>query len=180
MTIYLDQDGPLADFDQALLDNGIVNRTDFIHKPKDQWNVEDMELDAKVVKMMATPDFWTNLPVTKGAFDLVAEAMKYDKVFVLTARPSHTSTDTNWIAPIKFEWINKNFPQLSNTFICCLRHEKKDYAKPDSWLIDDMERNCLEWSDQGGKAILWKSAEQTIKELQERTYIVNGTTFTNG
>ena len=38
-------DGVLADFDQACLDSGVINRSNFIHKPKREWTLDEKETD---------------------------------------------------------------------------------------------------------------------------------------
>jgi hypothetical protein len=55
---------------------------------------------------------------------------------------------------------------LSAPAIFCLRSHKKDYATPNSLLIDDSRENVEAFRKHGGLAILHKSAESTLKELK--------------
>jgi 5'(3')-deoxyribonucleotidase len=176
--IYLDMDGVLADFDGALLQRGITNENQFIHKPREEWTPAEQELDKVVVACMSEPDWFYNLPVLEGASDLVAQACIYGQPTVLTARPKIDKMNT---AVQKSKWLAQNFPGLfTNNFICCLRHEKQKYAKEagdgpcqefgiydkPNILVDDLESNCREWEAAGGKAVLYKNAKQAIEDLK--------------
>jgi hypothetical protein len=44
---------------------------------------------------------------------------------------------------------------------------KKDYARPNSILIDDNVKNIADWIGAGGIGILHTSAEDTIKQLKK-------------
>lgn len=155
MKVYLDMDGVLADFDQAVLNRGIVNRHDFIHKPKSEWTAQERDVDVAVSRIMREPGFWEGIPVMKHAHNLVDILVElYQEVWILTARPNGDGLE--WVAEEKKDWIRREFPSLfDDEFICCLRSEKAQYAK-DNMLIDDMENNCREWRKAGGVAIHWK------------------------
>jgi 5'(3')-deoxyribonucleotidase len=154
MKIYLDMDGVLADFDGAMLQHNIINRHDFIHKPKLEWTEEEAKLDVAVETVMKQRGFWLGIPVMNKATSLVDLSTLLGETFILTARPN--GEEFEWVADEKRQWIREHFPEFDDEhFICCLRSEKKDYAKGNI-LVDDMKRNCYEWEMAGGYAILWQ------------------------
>ena len=175
--IYLDMDGVLADFDAWLLARGIVNKTNFIHKPREEWTPEEHELDKKVVACMEEPNFFYSLPVMHGAVDLWNKANELDQTCILTARPKDASSALR-VREEKLAWCHENLPDFdSHRFFCVTRHQKQDFAvtfnRYGEWgpetshtLVDDLIVNCEEWGRAGGKAILYRNAPEAIKELE--------------
>jgi 5'(3')-deoxyribonucleotidase len=152
-------DGVLSDFDQAMLERDIINRNDFIHKPRDQWTAEEVNLSNAVEAVMRQPGFWLGIPLMRHAKELVQFCNEtYLETYILTARPNVQGTD--WVGTEKKTWIKHHFGDLfEERFICCLRSEKQNYATDNgipNLLVDDMERNCIEWRRAGGTAIQWK------------------------
>lgn len=172
--IYLDMDGVLADFDGGLAENGVVNCKTFMHLPKDQWTEEQTALSKQVFKLMSTSGFFRGLPPMQGYRDLWKACESYGHK-VLTAAPGEPISSSR-VSQEKQDWLLWHIGEFSpEDFICCLRTEKKKYSTGDGTymggkpniLIDDMESNCSAWEEAGGKAILFKSAEQSITELKK-------------
>jgi len=186
LKIYLDMDGVLADFDRALLERGIVNETQFIHKPKEEWSDKEIELDRLVVACMDEPNWFYNLKPFKGAVDLVREAAGISKVGILTARPKNQDTAKR-VKDEKKKWIEENIEEPLNLkleFHCCVRHQKQDYAASctrlsngvydcteqgliPNVLVDDLQANVREWEKAGGIGILFENSEQAINDLKK-------------
>lgn len=171
--IYLDMDGVLADFDQALLDNGIKNCKTFMHLSKTVWTKEQTELSHSVMSMMSKPGFFRGLPPMLGYKELWDYCSQYGHK-VLTAIPGD-GISGNRVIEEKKDWLLWHIGNFNQEdFISCLRPEKSKYAhgfhmdgQYPHILVDDMESNCSEWEKAGGKAILFTSSEQSIKELKK-------------
>lgn len=164
-------DGVLADFDQALLNKGIVNKINFIHRQKSEWTESEIKLDEQVKSVMAESGFWLGIPIMSGALKLWGFCNSVDETFILTARPRE-SLASDAVVEEKWIWLTEVFGSINpRKYICCLRHEKKDYVdnthKSMSVLIDDMQSNCDDWTKSGGHAILHTSVSSTLKHLEK-------------
>ena len=163
MKIYLDMDGVLADFDGGVRKYGFINDNSFIHKPRLEWTEEQKELSNIFERLMASPGYFLNLEPMKDYHQLVdfCTPFGYD---VLTAWPRNVK-DVSGIIQDKKDWCDKYLNDYSE-FICCDRSEKVKYAKGNI-LVDDMIANCIAWAEEGGTAILHKSAEDSINQLKK-------------
>jgi len=175
--IYLDMDGVLADFDEGCRLRGVSNDHSFLHIPHEQWSNEQVELEKEVERCMRTKGFWANLPMMKDAIVLIDYVNRIGKLKVLTARPRFDDI-ADMVKQEKEYWLNENLGIWADNTICCLRHEKQNYAiehldtaYEDVWfqniLVDDLEANCEDWASAGGIAILHTSAQESIKELKK-------------
>lgn len=104
-------------------------------------------------------DFWINLEWTKDGKELWDYIKKYNPT-VLSA-PSRQ--DDSRVA--KHDWIKRELP--GTHLILRTAKNKKEFATPDSILIDDLIDNVNSWKESGGIAILHTSADNTIKELKK-------------
>lgn len=166
--IYLDQDGVLANFNEALSLKGITHpKSDRLQQSfvdKKNWTTDELAYDKQIHEVMKEPGFFRNLSPMIGYKELWATAG--ERRFVLTARPKDEVTAQR-VRAEKQAWIDFHFGNTHrDRFICCLRSEKKLYAKG-CILVDDLEWNCSEWEKAGGRAILYKTSEQAIKELKK-------------
>lgn len=108
--IFLDQDGPLADFESGMRQVG---------------------LPAQEAKLL--PGFYSQLPLTPGAAQAVAElcAWKHVHVFVATKIP-----DRNPLAASeKIHWLHAHLPQLEERII--ITPNKAVLGGPKRYLVDD-------------------------------------------
>lgn len=90
--IFVDQDGPLADFEPAARAAG---------------------LEPVVAKM--TPGFYRSLPVTEGAREALDEMHRWSNVHVFVA--SKIPDKNPLAATEKFQWLHEHFPQLEERII---------------------------------------------------------------
>lgn len=189
--LFLDMDGVLVDFDKGLEDNDIINCKTFIHLPKDTWSDEQLALNKAIISVMRRPGFFSGLPPMTGYKELWDFCLPYGHK-VLTARPDDSVSGSR-VSQEKQDWLLWHIGEFKQEdFICCLRSEKPQYALTTTanpnlglpwfttdwhrdsrkWisepniLVDDMESNCHEWEKAGGRAVLFKSAEQSIEELK--------------
>lgn len=110
ITIFLDQDGPLADFEKGAL---------------------EARLSPEVAKM--TPGFYLDLPVTPGALNAVERLNELSNVqiFVATKIP-----DKNPLAATeKIQWLHRHFPSIEERII--VTPNKACLGGPLDFLIDD-------------------------------------------
>jgi hypothetical protein len=63
----------------------------------------------------------------------------------------------------KHDWVERELPG-THLILRSAKH-KKDFASPDSILIDDREDNIKGWIESGGIGILHTSADDTINTL---------------
>ena len=173
MIVYLDQDGVLADFDKALLDNhGIKNCRVAYSTPWKEKTKDQIDLGSSIVSVMKQPGFFQNLPPMEGMMELWKSV---PDPHILTALPGFE--DDNRVTKEKRNWVDLHIGQVpDHRLITCLRSEKAKYATFFSGrvgdmtvfsniLVDDAEINCIEWEKAGGIAILFTNYKQAIKEL---------------
>jgi 5'-nucleotidase len=110
ITIYLDQDGPLADFQGAADQAGL--------EPK----------DAKMVR-----GFYRGLPLTPGAREAVEELLRFHHlhVFVATKIPDRNP----YAATEKIQWLHEHLPGLGERII--ITPNKACLGTANDFLVDD-------------------------------------------
>ena len=111
--VFIDSDGPVADFDHDLKKSG-MHTDDFKH----------------------VPGIYLWLPVTKGASDALASLKELDdadklRVWILTKTPSLSP----YAYTEKVLWYRKNFPWLEDRVI--LTHDKSLLGTKGDLLLDD-------------------------------------------
>jgi len=141
--IYLDMDGVIADFDKR-------------YQELFKISTKEAERDKKWVQ------FFNQFIQDRhfATLDLMPEAIELMDYLKGTGIPitilSSTSSEKRdgEIRPQKMEWLKKHkidFPVI----LVPGAHLKKDYATPDSILIDDTSKNIDDWRREGGVGILY-------------------------
>ena len=147
--IYLDMDGVIADFDKRYQE--LFNIT-----------TKQSERDKKWVQ------FFNQFIQDRhfATLDLMPEAIELMDYLKSTGIPiiilSSTSSEKRdgEIRPQKMEWLKKHkidFPVI----LVPGAHLKKDYATPDSILIDDTSKNIDDWRRESGVGILYEDLLHT-------------------
>ena len=154
-TIYLDLDGVLTDFEESVKDLGRGSFDELANKGQESW------IWATISKIGYR--FWRDIPWTKNGKEFWSEIKKYNPT-ILTAVPNNSVS--SGARKGKEIWIDRNLGKNIKRLIV-LRKEKQQYAEPNSILIDDMKKNCVEWKNKGGIAIQYISNEKTMKKLKE-------------
>jgi hypothetical protein len=62
-------------------------------------------------------------------------------------------------------WVKRELPNA--TLVLRSAERKKEFANPNSILIDDREKNIKQWEDAGGIGIFHTNTANTIKQLKE-------------
>lgn len=153
MTIYLDMDGVLADFDDAArraLGTDNSYKWEFVHGTEAFWRILDSD-----------PMFW-HLMKPMPDLKILWSAVKELRPEVLTALPSNKSER---VALAKREWIRR---VLGDAAVhTCLTKEKPRFCKEGDILVDDRTVNEKAWRDAGGRFILHQNAMSTISILKD-------------
>jgi len=198
ITVYVDMDGVLADFDGALAYNEAIEKSqkDFdkllSQKPELQGLLGDRLKEKfrgrqedpimaslkkawnkhrKLTYAAATqPGFFLNLGMLPGAKEIL------NAVYNLTGKLPNILTAPMESSPTckgeKYEWVEKNIRGLYSNFYCTQNKEKFANSKFDI-LIDDRPKYTNKFSAAGGTVILHTSPEQSIKDLEDITSNLN-------
>lgn len=169
MNLFLDMDGVVADFNDALMRRGIIPRDDYwMARHRDQWTQEEIDHDNRVGEAMDDDSFWLGIRPYHGAREFYDAAMRIwpTKVVFLTALPKKPER-AGPIRLIKKLWLYEHLGVVPRDVIVCRRSEKGHYARAGGLLVDDLLTNCEEFRKAGGEAILHKNFTDTVKQLKE-------------
>lgn len=146
--IYCDMDGVLVDFDKGYF-KLTGQKLDGEHRSDDHfWDpIND-----------AGYDFWINLEWSNDGKRLWKYIEKYSPE--LLSAPSRQNDSR----VAKHDWVKKELPGV-HLILRSAKH-KKDFAGPNSILIDDRLDNIQGWRDSGGIGIHHVSAKHTIDQLK--------------
>jgi len=145
--IYCDMDGVLTNFHKAyekLTGNKIHGFTS--------------DLDWEAIKR-AGYDFWFKLEWQPDGKEL----WKYIKKYKPTILSAPSREDESRVG--KHDWVKKELP--GTHLILRSMANKKEFASPDSILIDDTPQNVDQWNEAGGIGILHTSTANTLKVLKK-------------
>jgi len=150
ITLYLDMDGVIANFDKsyhAYDPTNVYDRKKFRSAVFEYKIFEDLEL----------------MPDAEQLLQHVAKLHTID-IQILTSMGTHDPLQGNEAKRQKQLWLNKhNIPYKAN--FVRTKTEKAKYATPKSILIDDSP-GCIDpFNAAGGHGILHKSSKETIKIL---------------
>lgn len=166
--LFLDMDGVVADFDATLALRGHVALGDFyVRKHPKDWTPEEQAHSDDTQKCMQDLQFWTGMLPFRGARSFVDELMRIwpGKLVILTALPANEQAPA--IAIIKKVWCWKHLGLYPRDVITTQRHLKASFASSGGLLVDDLEKNCLEFKAAGGFGLQHTSFENTITELRK-------------
>ena len=159
ITVYLDMDGVIADFDQRFKSLSGMSPSDFEaeYGKQEFWDFIDEE--HKVA-------FWVGIPVMDGAQQLVDYVSKYNYE-VLTAPSAKKQSLLG-----KSLWIKNNISLFgTKPKVNFKKAKNKHLVKPNltknDILIDDRADTINRWNDAGGTGILYKSTSQVINDMKK-------------
>lgn len=148
MTVFLDLDGVMANFQDAVCAvHGV--QTPYLdsanHGSYDMYKL--MGMTAKQIEAPLTFKFWSRLEKMDDADLILAFAKSLGTVYFLSA-----PVDTNGCRDGKHVWVKRNYPQ--HRLILCDAEAKHAVAHPGAWLIDDRDDNVKRFRRGLGKAVL--------------------------
>lgn len=154
MKLFVDLDGCLTDFDQAVADLGEEYTAGLADDAP-----EDVKQKMYDAIEKAGEDFWAKMKWTEDGKELWALVKKLNPT-ILSSPGKFQSAPAG-----KILWIQKNIPGTS----LFLSDTKSEYIDPYdlSILIDDNRDNIGGWEQGGGEAILHTSAAETERKLLE-------------
>lgn len=147
--LYCDLDGVLTNFSKGYYNLTGVDLNGRFYNNKNFWEPIDK----------AGRKFWSDLEWMKDGKKLWSYIEKYNPE-ILSAPSDDVSSRVG-----KFDWVKRELPGVHLNLRSM--EYKKEFANPQSILIDDNETNVLDWNNAGGIAIHHKSAKETIKKLKE-------------
>jgi hypothetical protein len=152
--IFVDLDGVIVDWEKGFTELSP-------NKTYEEFKAEDKTSDAWRIIHKAKSDWWANLSwLPEGK-----ELWKYIKKYNPTILSSPGKSNVEIVTKGKIEWIKRELGEDINYII---ERDKHKYAKDKKTiLIDDDKKKIDKWKLNGGTGILFKSTEQTIKELQK-------------
>ena len=158
--IYFDMDGVLADFDRGVWELCHFEST----KQCGEQNPEQDDLMWE--KIRAVDHFYDRLELMPGAREMFDRIYgKYgDRCEILTGIPKPKRGIVT-AGEDKIAWMRRLLsPEIRVNIV--LRAEKIRYCTgPETILIDDLDRTIREWREAGGTGILFTSAAEILKEL---------------
>jgi len=159
ITIYLDMDGVIADFDQRFQSLSGMNPTEFenTYGKQEFWDFIDEK--HKIA-------FWVGIPVMGGAQQLVDYVSKYPYE-ILTAPSTKKQSLLG-----KNLWVKNHIDLFgSKPKINFKKAKNKHLVKPNltknDILIDDRADTIDRWNTAGGTGILYKSSSQVINDMKK-------------
>lgn len=152
MTLYLDNDGVLANFDKVADEVLGMPSRDFenLYGSDVFWQ-----------RLLDVEDFFYNLPLMNDAMELYDAVAHLDPI-ILTGSPSHFSIE-GYLQ--KLRWGHKHFPK--SIMVVLPSKHKARFCKPGDTIVDDWPKHKKKWEEAGGNWVVHTSAEDSIQQLKE-------------
>jgi len=163
--IYLDMDGVICDFMGSYTSFCNLNENEIkpFRNMKDKWKYWEPFIES---------NGFENLGWHPGGKKLL-EFLYGTRIPVEILSSSGGITHHDKVMDQKISWLTRaGIPFKPN--IVPGRKNKKNFATPDSLLIDDTDDVIESFIEAGGHAILHKSAEDTIEQLKTKLYRWDG------
>ena len=153
MTIYVDMDGVLADFDRAAWE-----RLGLRDPRKAEAEIGATEFWRRIGTV---PHYYRTLPLMADARQLWAGVLAVSAAapIILTGIPWSIAT----AADDKLAWASEHFPDAR--VITCAARDKARHCVPGDVLIDDWPKYRALWEAAGGRFILHVSAAESLRLL---------------
>ena len=159
ITLYLDMDGVLCNFDKAYLALPDVKEGEF-----DRKKFRSAVLDYKIFEDLEM------MPDTQELLNHVSHLNV--KIEILTSMGTHDPFQGNQAKYQKMKWLKDHNISYKANFVRS-KPEKAEYATPTSILIDDSIGCVKPFEFAGGHAILHTTAKKTIAELDNLILQIN-------
>jgi hypothetical protein len=156
--LFLDMDGVLTDF---------MGACEKLGEHMALWYDSDKEHFWKCVTS-AGPEFWSEMSWMAGGRELhrfLIDSGFFPTILSALPNPDRKRALVN-ARTGKIRWLRKELGvQYASNAILCFRPEKALQSGASRVLIDDNPENILEWEEAGGRGILHKNTNRTIRCL---------------
>lgn len=145
--IFLDMDGVIVDFVSGVYKEFGI---DIHSRPPTSWSIEnDIGVTERQMwsKIDGNVKFWHSLKFYEWFYDIIDVVSEYE--WSIASKPSGSSAS----AEGKVYWLQSMFGVEFRDYH--LTPNKKWLAASDRILIDDNDKNCNDWIEAGGYAILF-------------------------
>lgn len=175
MKIFLDMDGVITDFVTPAMAKCEAAISEAEYPTECKWDVLSAINQVRTNKSMnpigkkrfwdsLNYDFWRRLKMYTGVLEFINKLESFGEVFIATS-PTLSSD----CVAAKYDWIIGNLPDFRRKlFICTM---KEQLASPEAILIDDRDKNCIEFDKAGGRGILlsrpWNFGGYSLDPYQE-------------
>ncbi len=159
--LYIDLDGVLADFDGKVLE--ITGKYPSELTTKELWK-----------QLQVVDNFYYSLDIIEGSKEFLDYILYTSQVRVeiLTALPS-PSKKLRTSSNDKIMWVyDKIDPYIITNCVSNWRMKTYFCRNDDDILIDDQEKNIVQWQEAGGIGILHNNFEDTIQKLKELNVVM--------
>lgn len=159
--LYIDLDGVLADFDGKVLE--ITGKYPSELTTKELWK-----------QLQVVDNFYYSLDIIEGSKEFLDYILYTSQVRVeiLTALPS-PSKKLRTSSNDKIMWVyDKLDPYIITNCVSNWRMKTYFCRNDDDILIDDQEKNIVNWQEAGGIGILHDNFEDTIQKLKELNVVM--------
>ncbi len=159
--IYFDMDGVLADFNRGIREMCGI-------EPVNQSNKKKSDDDRIWEAVKSIEHFYDKLEFMPGTREMFFDIYnKYGDICEILSAIPKPGRGIITAGEDKISWAHRKLTDKLKVNIV-YREEKKNYAiGKDCILIDDFQKNILEWEAYGGTGILFSSVPETIKRLKE-------------
>ena len=174
MKYYFDMDGVITNFDSMLPNSQIFNH------PSETLNDELRAAKKQFwLTVERTPNFWRDMPMICNADYMLSVAYESGEIFVLSKTPGAKhfiggQDYVDFVAKEKRQWIATNlkyFFDEQHVIICDGNKGKLIRPTRDDILIDDRSENINDWTECGGRAILFSDAKDTANKIKQHNFI---------
>lgn len=149
--LFCDLDGVLADFEQGVFDLFQTQKRPSEIPPSLLWS-----------KINKSNTFFETLPWTQRGKELWEQIRQYDPIILTGVPPGNKSA-----ASQKRAWVQRELGADVHV-ITCLSKDKPKFCLMHSILIDDQDKNEIEWKIKGGKFLLYH--EDKLEEIIQETH----------
>jgi 5'(3')-deoxyribonucleotidase len=157
--IFLDQDGVLANWQQHVFDTFDVASPTHIQRAEyDTWKCCGFTTENDFWRKLDEygDEWWANIPPFEYTQDLWQLCNRIAPTCILTKTGPNPSAASG-----KMKWIDKHL----NTHNFLMGRVKRFCAGPQALLIDDKEKNCMDFVKHGGNAFLWPASYNKYRGL---------------
>lgn len=170
--VYIDLDSTLANFEKMALAFVGFDGKDFKNIPKDLLSESQRQQQKLLFKVIdENPHFFKYEEPYPFSQQLYFECKKlFDEVKILSnyVPPKNDYSVLYQVQQYKSEWVLKYIDKnIIPQNIIITNIPKYKYARPNTWLIDDMKHNIDTWNEAGGNGILFTNWKTVYKQLQK-------------